>query len=112
MESKTKGFDGNDLKGYEGEKAAQNLASKLEGRAFDVYMTLSPTERKDINKIKSELLKEFEKGKQKREIAIFELNIRKRKPEKSAQTFAYKVLELVKLAYPSFNDEARKCKSH
>ena len=93
MESKTKGFHGNDdvkvfiekdelqssLKGYEGEKAAQNLASKLEGRAFDVYMRLSPTERNDINKIKSELLKEFEKGNQNREIAIFELNKRKKR---------------------------------
>ena len=52
MDAKVKCFDGtgdvnvflekvslhSSLKGYDGEKAAQNLASKLEGLAFDVYM--------------------------------------------------------------------------
>ena len=60
MEAKSKSFYGtgdvkaflekvsihSSLKGYEGEKAAQNLASKLEGRAFDVYMRLSAADRK------------------------------------------------------------------
>ena len=96
------------LKGYDGEKAAQNLASKLEGRAFDVYMRLSTADKKDANKIKSELLKEFESGNLDREAAIVELNNRRRKSDESAQTFAYKIIELVKLAYPSFDDSTRK----
>ena len=76
METKIKCFDGtrdvnvfvekvslhSSLKGYDGEKAAQNLASKLEGRAFNVYMRLPNADKKDASKIKSELLKEFESG--------------------------------------------------
>ena len=122
MESKIKNFDGSadvkvflekitlhsSLKGYQDEKAAQNLASRLEGRAFDVYMRLSQDDKKDVEKIKSELLKEFEKGNQDREMAIHELNNRKRKPDESAQTFAFKIMELVKLAYPTFNEDTRK----
>ena len=64
------------LKGYDGENAAQNLASRLEGRAFDVYMRLSSDDRKNPDKIKSELFKESEKGKQDREEAIFQLGNR------------------------------------
>ena len=45
------------LKGYDGEIAAQNLASKLEGRALDVYMRLSTDDTKKLDKIQSELLK-------------------------------------------------------
>ncbi len=122
MDTKIKGFDGtgdvnvfiekvalySSLKGYDGEKAAQNLASKLEGRAFDVYLRLSTVDRKDASKIKSELLKEFETGNLDREAAIVELNNRRRKSDESAQTFAYKIIELVKLAYPSFDDSVRK----
>ena len=89
-------------------KSAQNLASKLDGIMFDVYMRLPITDKKNFDKVKSELLKEFEKGNQNREMAMFELNSRKRKPDKSVQTFAYKILELVKLVYPAFNDEALK----
>ena len=96
------------LKGYAGEKAAQNLASKLEGRAFDVYMRLSTDERKKADKIESELLKEFESGNLDREAAIVELNNRRQKSDESAQTFAYKIIALVKLAYPSFDDNTRK----
>jgi len=60
MESKVRHFDGNGdvrvflekvslhsaLKEYDGEKAAQDLASKLEGRAFDVYMRLADADKK------------------------------------------------------------------
>ena len=67
------------LKGYNGEEAAQNLASKLEGRAFDVYMRLPAADQKSVEKIQEELLQEFEHGNQKREAAIFELNDRMRK---------------------------------
>jgi len=122
MEAKSKSYDGTGdvkvflekvslssaLKEYEGEKAAQNLASRLEGRAFDVYMRLSADDKKDVKKIELELLIEFEKGKQNREAAIQELNNRKQHQGESALTFAYKVLELVKLSYPTFNETTRK----
>ena len=119
MESKVKSYDGSGdvkvflekvslhsaLKGYEGQKAAQNLASKLEGRAFDVYMRLPPEEREDEQIIKTELLKEFERGNQNREEAIYQLNNTKRKFGESAHTYAYHLMELVKLAYPTFEDD-------
>ena len=43
------------MKGYDGQKAAQYLASKLEGRAFDICMRLSSEDKKDEEKIKAEL---------------------------------------------------------
>jgi len=122
MDSKAKCFDGSGdvkvfiekvsihsaLKGYDGEKAAQNLASKLEGRAFDIYMWLSSEDRKNPEKIKSELFKEFETRNEDREEAIVVLTNRKRHPDESPQTFAHKVTELVHLAYPSFDETTTK----
>ena len=122
METKSKIFDGTGdvkafiekvsihsaLKGYDGEKAAQNLASKLEGRAFDVYMRLSAADKKKAEKIQSELMKEFESGNLDREAAILELSKRVRSPNESAQTFAYKIIALVKLAYPAFDVNTQK----
>ena len=75
MEAKVQSFDGSGevstfiekislrsaLKGFEGEKAAQNFACCLEGRAFDVYLRFSETDKKDPNKIQKELKREFEK---------------------------------------------------
>ena len=121
MENKIKVFNGegnvkefivkvelhSSLKGYTGEKCAQDLASRLDGPAFDVYMRLSTEDRKKADKIKEELLKEFEKGQLNREEAIFELSNRPRKQGESPHTYAYKLIELVKLAYPTFNDETR-----
>jgi len=66
MEYKIKSFDGNEdvkvfveklqlhsaLKGYTGEKAAQNLASRLEGRVFDIYLRLSDADKKSFGTIK------------------------------------------------------------
>ena len=72
------------LKGYDGGKAAQHLTSKLEGCAFNVYMWLSTDDRKKANKIKSELLKEFESGCLDREATIIELKNRRCKPDESA----------------------------
>ena len=40
-------------------------------------------------------------------MAVHELSNRKRFCDESAQTFAFKIEELVKLAYPTFNDEVR-----
>ena len=54
------------------------------------------------------MLKEFERGNLDRETAIVELSSRRRKSDESPQTFAYKIIELVKLAYPSFDDNTRK----
>jgi len=78
MDSKIKSFDGtgnvkvflekgsihSSLKGYEDEKCAENIASRLEGRAFDVYMRLGNEDKKNPDKVKEELLNEFERRKQ------------------------------------------------
>ena len=95
------------LKGYTGLTAAQHIASKLEGPAFDVYLRLPEDDKKNVAKIKQELLSEFEKGQLNREKAIQELAKRSRAKRESAQTFAYKIVELVKLAYPSIEDDTR-----
>ena len=96
------------VKGHADEKKAQFVASKLSGPAFDVYMRMSDGDKKDFDKIKAELSKEFERGQLNREEAIHVLSSRRRQPEESAETFAYKILELLKLAYPTFDDGARK----
>ena len=95
------------LKNHDGEKKAQYMASKLVGHAMDVYMRMPDEEKKDPAKVKSELLKEFERGQLNREEAIAELDTRKRLDTDSAENFAYKMIELVKLAYPSFTDDVR-----
>jgi len=121
MDSKIKSFDGtgnvkvflenvsihSSLKGYEDEKCAENIASRLEGRAFDVYMRLGNEDKKNPDKVKEELLNEFERRKQDRELAIHELTNQMRNADESAQTFAYKTQELVTLAYPAFNVDTR-----
>ena len=96
------------LKGYGDEKKAQFAASKLNGPAFDVYMRLSDADKNDYDKLKEEMLKELEKGQLNREEAIQELDNRRRLPEESSQTYAHKMKELVKLAYPSFAETVRK----
>lgn len=93
------------LKGYTGEKCAQAIASRLEGPAFDVYLRMSSDDRKDADKIKAELLKEFKRGKRNREEALDQLGKRSRQEGESAQNYAYKLKELVKLAYPSFQNK-------
>ena len=96
------------LKGLDdGEKQAQALASKLEDGAFDVYLRMPLADRTDINKLKEELLKEFEPGQADREKAIWELQNRVRLPNEPARTYAYKIKELAKLAYPMFALDAQ-----
>ena len=95
------------LKNHDGEKKAQYMASKLVGHAMDVYMRMSDDDKKDPAKLKAELLKEFERGQLNREEAIAELDTRKRGEKESAENFAFKIIELVKLAYPSFTDDVR-----
>ena len=75
------------FKGYEDEKRSQNIASSLEGRAFDVYMRLKNEDEKNPDKVEEELLKEFEKGKQDRELAIHELTNRMQHADEPAQIF-------------------------
>ena len=96
------------VKGYDDPaKKAYYLASKLTGPAFDVYMRLTDDEKKEFDTIKQELSKEFEKGNLDREEAIQTLNTRHQLPKESVQTFAYKLSELVKLAYPKFSAPAQ-----
>ena len=95
------------LKDYDEEKQAKLLASYLDDAAFDVYMRLPADDRKNPNKIKDELLKEFNKGQVNREAAIKELKERTLKPGEPFATFSYKIEELMKLAYPDFNEVVR-----
>ena len=81
---------------------AQYAAGKLVPPAFDVYLRLSDDDKKDFGKLKEELSKEFERGQLNRDEAIHLLSSRRRKPEESPQTFAYKLMELVRLSYPTF----------
>ena len=89
-------------KGYDGEKKIQCLASKLSGEAFQVYMRLSADDKKDYNKLETELRMEFKEGTSNREAALDELKGVKYKGH-SIITHAYNIMELVKLANPTFN---------
>ena len=95
------------LKGYEGEKAAVFIGEKLDDAAFDVYLTIAPEDRKDPAKVKAALIKAFDRPKRNREIAIDALTSRLRLPHESAETFAYKISELVKYSYPNFDQTTR-----
>ena len=70
-------------------------------------MRLTDNDRKDPAKVKKELLKEFEHGKRNREEALNELSKRKRQQGESAQNYAYKLMKLVKLAYPTFENKTQ-----
>ena len=94
------------LKGYTEEEKAVFIAERLEDAAFDVYTTLTTDDRKDPEKIKTALLNNFHRSKRNREVAVEELANRQRLPNENAEVFAYKIKDLVKLAYPKFNDEA------
>ena len=84
------------LKGHADEKKAQYVASKLEGHAMDVYLRMSAEDKKDAEKVKGELLKEFERGQLDREEAIAELDKRRRLPDESAETYVYKILAIAR----------------
>ena len=95
------------LEEYNDEKCAQNLVSRLEGPAFDVYLRLDQDDRRNVNKLKDELLKEFERGRLNREEAVCTLWKRYREQGESAHTYAYKITELVNLAYPDLGNAAQ-----
>ena len=92
------------LKEYTDEKKAQHFGTKLLGPALDVYMRLTSEEKKDFTIISDELLKEFERGQLNRDDALYQLERRNRLPNETALTYAYKIIELVKLAYPTFQN--------
>ena len=61
--------------------------------------------------IKAELSKEFERRQQDRQRALYELSHRTLQADESDETFAHKLIELVKLAYSSFEDTVQKAKA-
>ena len=95
------------LKDYADEKKANFLASRLIGQAFEVYMRLSDDNKKSFDEIKKELKKEFERGQLNREEALHILSTRVHRTNESPDTYAHKLTELVKLAYPTFTDDVR-----
>lgn len=97
----------NQLKGYDGETAAVSLASRLEEPAINVYMRMSVEDRKDITKIRAELRKQYELGNADREQALSLLGVVQRKEDEAAKDFGYRIKELVKLAYPKFDDASK-----
>ena len=95
------------LKEYADEMKANFLASRLVGPAFDVYLRLTTEQKKNFDAIKAELKNEFERGHLNREEALAILQNRVQASTESPQTFAYKLTELVQLAYPGFSPTVR-----
>ena len=94
------------IKEYSEEKHAQVLGSNLNSPAFEVYMRLSDEDKKKPDKIRDELLKEFDRGVVNREEAIHLLNTTSIRTSESCSAFSYRLKELVKLAYPDFTAPA------
>ena len=97
----------NKLKKYAGEDAATSLASRLQEPAFNVYMRMSEDDRKDVEKIKTELKKQYERGNRDREEALQLLASVQYKQDDTAKDFAFRIGELVKLAYPTFDNASQ-----
>ena len=95
------------VKEYDEEKHAKLLGSYLQPPAFDVFARLSNEQKKNPEAIKTELLKEFDRAEINREEALKQLNSRGLLPTESFATFSYKLSEMVKLAYPNFNNGTR-----
>ena len=97
------------IKGYENAKKAQYIASLLaEGHALNIYLSLSDAEKIDCTAIETALRREFDISHRNREAAVEELS--RRRPEKGElpSTFAYRLLELAKLAYVGLPDLSQK----
>ena len=69
-------------------------------------MRLPDEDKKKPDKIRDELLKEFDRGVVNREEAIHLLNTTSIGTSESCSTFSYRLQELVKLAYPDFTAPA------
>ena len=91
------------LKGHTDEKKAIFIASKLGLGAFDVYRRLSTDDKKDAEKIKENLLKEYSREERNREEALDALLKCSRLVGESSQGFAYRILKLVGLSYSSLD---------
>ena len=92
------------LKGFEGEKKALALASRLEGAAFENYRRLDSEEKQDFDVIVVSLKREFLSGAIDRRLAVEELRGRKWKQfEEPLAAFAHDIDRLVRLAYPGFD---------
>ena len=63
--------------------------------------------RKNVDRLNKELLKDFERWRCNREEAVCTLSKRYRRQRESAHTYAYKIRELVNLAYPDFEKAAQ-----
>ena len=96
------------IKGYDGDKKAAFIARCLEVPAFDHYMAPPEDDKKDPEKIKTALLGSFDNANRNREVALEDLSHRRRLGDERAKVFTHKILELVKYAYPKFDDEAKK----
>ena len=97
------------IKGYDGEKKAQYLASQLaEGHALNIYLKLSDDDKKDCDNIETALREEFDAAHRNREVAVEKLLQRKTEKGESPSVFAYRLMELAKLAYSSLPDESQK----
>ena len=96
------------LKGHTDEKKAIFIASKLGSSAFDVYRRLSSDDKKNPEKIKEDLLKEFCREERNRDETLDALMSSVRSPTESPQRFAYKLLRLVGLAYSTLDDNTKK----
>ena len=90
------------LKNYTEEKKAVFIAERLDGVAFDVYMALTDDEKKDSEVVKKALTDSFDRASRNREVAVKELQHKQRLPTESAEVFAYRILQLVNYAYPTF----------
>ena len=95
------------VKGYTDDKEAAFIAERLDDTAFDVYMSLSDAEKVNPTSVKNALKANFRKAVKNREVAVEELNNRKRLPNETPEVFCYMIKELVKLAYPGFTDRAK-----
>ena len=83
------------------------IGEKLEDAAFDAYLTIANADRKDPAKVKGALIQNFDRPKRNREVAVDALSNLTRLPHEPADIFAYKISELVKYAYPNFNQNTR-----
>ena len=90
------------LKGHTEEKKAIFIASKLGSSAFDVYRRLSTDDKKDPEKVKENLLKEYSREERNREEALDAL-LKLRLVGQSSQGFAYRILKLVGLSYSTLD---------
>ena len=93
------------LKGHNtNEPKATFIASRLVGTAFDVYRRMSADDKKDPEKLKENLKKEFCREERNREEALNALMSASRQSGDTPQAYAYKVVKWVQLAYSSLDD--------